>query len=149
MTSTAFEAGAPIPADYTCDGADISPPLEWGKVPEATRAVALIMDDPDAPRGAWVHWTVFNMSADTNNLPEDAAATMDASDGTQGTNGFNKVGWSGPCPPKGPAHRYHFRLYALDNGLDLDATATRAQVDAAMKGHVLAEGWFLGTYARK
>jgi Raf kinase inhibitor-like YbhB/YbcL family protein len=149
LTSTAFEAGYALPVDYTCDGKDVSPPLEWSGVPETARAVALIVDDPDAPKGTWVHWTVFNLAPDANNLPHNASTTFGAADGVQGTTSFGKVGWGGPCPPKGPAHRYYFRLYALDRGLDLDSTATRAQVDAAMKGHVVAEGWFMGRYERK
>jgi Raf kinase inhibitor-like YbhB/YbcL family protein len=149
VTSSAFQQGATIPKDYTADGADRSPPLHWSKLPEGTQSLALICDDPDAPRGTWVHWVLFNLPADRQDLKE-GVPTTDAVDGgaRQGKNDFGKVGYGGPSPPKGKPHRYFFKLYALDTKLDLSSGATKAQVVDAMKGHVVAEGALLGTYGR-
>lgn len=149
LTSSAFTAGARIPARYTCDDADISPPLAWNAPPAGTRSFALLMDDPDAPGGRpWVHWVIFNLPADTEALPEFIATNPELPDGSrQGHNSWGRVGYGGPCPPQG-SHRYVFKLYALDAFLDLPPGATKAQVLAALKPHILAQAELIGTYAR-
>jgi hypothetical protein len=149
LTSTALQAGAPIPKQYTGDGADRSPPLRWSDPPAGTKSLALICDDPDAPRGTWVHWLLFNLPPETRQLQEGVPTTEALGNGaTQGTNDFGKIGYGGPAPPKGKPHRYFFRLYALDGMVNLAAGATKAQLVDAMKGHVLGEGQFMGTYQR-
>lgn len=149
LESSAFAAGATIPREHTCDGADRSPPLSWGPPPEKTQSLALIMHDPDAPRGDWVHWVSFNLPPQVRQLdlgvPPDAELPNGA---RQGLNDFGRVGYGGPCPPRGPAHRYFFRLYALDTRLSLPARSTRAQVESAMRGHVLAQTELMGRYSR-
>lgn len=148
LTSTAFTEGGTIPKKYTCDGADVSPPLEWDNVPEGTKSFALICDDPDAPMGTWVHWVLFNLPADARSLPEAVPPDKELPSGArQGTNDFRKIGYGGPCPPGG-THRYYFKLYALDTTLDLPAGCTKAQLLRAMEGHVLAEGQLMGKYSR-
>jgi Raf kinase inhibitor-like YbhB/YbcL family protein len=149
FTSTAFKAEKPIPKQYTGDGADQSPPLQWSELPPATKSIALICDDPDAPRGTWVHWVLFNLPAQTRELEECVATTETLGNGAkQGKNDFGNIGYGGPAPPKGKAHRYFFKLYALDIALNLPSGATKAELEAAMKGHVLAEGQLMGTYQR-
>jgi Raf kinase inhibitor-like YbhB/YbcL family protein len=149
LTSSAFQDGATIPRQYTGDGRDLSPPLRWGNGPEGTRSLTLICEDPDAPRGIWTHWVVFNLPPETRELaegmPPEAALTNGA---IQGRNDFGKPGYGGPAPPRGKPHRYFFKLYALDQPLTLKTGADRAQVLAAMKGHVLDEGQLMGTYQR-
>ncbi|MER3473797.1 MAG: YbhB/YbcL family Raf kinase inhibitor-like protein [Armatimonadota bacterium] len=148
LTSTAFTEGGTIPRKYTCDGADVSPPLAWDNVPEGTKSFALICDDPDAPMGTWVHWVLFNLPADTRSLPEAVPPDKELPSGArQGTNDFRKIGYGGPCPPRG-THRYYFKLYALDTLLDLPAGSSKAQLLKAMDGHVLAEGQLMGRYGR-
>lgn len=148
VESSAFQDGAMIPKAYTCDGANVSPPLDWKDVPEKTKTLALITDDPDAPAKTWVHWVVFNLPARAKGLAENVAAQGSlAGGGTQGTNDFRKVGYGGPCPPGG-THRYFFKLYALDTELTLDSTATKDQLLKAMEGHILAEGQLMGRYSR-
>ena len=142
LSSSAFAQGKPIPAKYTCDGPDISPPLAWSDAPRGTQSFALIMDDPDAPAGTWVHWVLFNLPAQTHQLAEKAAQ------GVQGCNSWGRLGYGGPCPPSG-THRYFFRLYALDTLLQLPAGATKEQVLRAMQGHVLAQAELMGVYARR
>lgn len=148
VTSSAFAEGGSIPSKYTCDGANVSPPLKWTSIPEGTRSIALIADDPDAPRGTWVHWVVYDLPASLRELPEGVPPdrTM-ANGGKQGTNDFGKIGYGGPCPPSG-THRYFFKVYALDRALGLAPGATKAQLLKAMEGHVLAEGQLMGKYAR-
>lgn len=141
LTSTAFEPGEPIPQQYSCDGADISPPLAISDVPEGTAALALLMDDPDAPVGTWDHWVAFNLPV-VETIAEDAGSA-----GTDGRNSWGNTGYGGPCPPGG-THRYFFRLYALDAALDLDEGAGKQQVLSAIEGHVLAEAELMGTYSR-
>ena len=149
ITSTAFEAETSIPKQYTGDGADQSPPLHWSEPPSGTRSIALICDDPDAPRGTWVHWVLFNLPAQTRELEEGVPTTATLGNGAkQGKNDFGNIGYGGPAPPKGKAHRYFFKLYALDVSLDLPPGATKAQLEGAMKGHILAEGQLMGTYKR-
>ena len=149
LKSSAFAAGAGIPKKFTCQGFDASPALEWSGPPAKTAGYALIMDDPDAPVGTWVHWVFWNLPADTHSLGEDIAKHEQLEDGSrQGRNDFRKIGYNGPCPPPGKAHRYFFRLYALDAKLNLAPGATRQELDTAMKGHVLGEAEYLGTFRR-
>lgn len=149
LTSPAFNHGDAIPAKFSCDGDDISPPLQWQNVPAGTQSLAVIMDDPDAPRGTWIHWVLYNIPAATSELPENVApADSLPGGGSQGTSSFRRVGYGGPCPPGG-SHRYFFKLYALDNQLDLAAGATKDQLLAAMEGHILGQGELMGTYTRQ
>lgn len=144
LSSVAFQEGKNIPARYTCDGQNISPPLEWTGVPEATQSLVLIADDPDAPAGTWVHWVLYNIEAGLTGLKEGVTGV-----GVDGTNGFRKTGYGGPCPPKGKAHRYFFKLYALDISLDLKPGAGKADVEKAMRDHILAQGQLMGVYSRQ
>lgn len=149
LNSTAFEEGGMIPAQYTCDGQNISPPLAWSGVPEGTKTLALICDDPDAPRGTWVHWVAFQIPAAEKGLPENIPARETLDNGArQGKNDFKNTGYGGPCPPNG-THRYFFKLYALDAALDLPPGATKDQLLKATEGHVLAEGQLMGRYTRQ
>jgi Raf kinase inhibitor-like YbhB/YbcL family protein len=149
LSTAAFSAGGDIPARHTCDGADMSPALEWTAPPDGTKSLALIMDDPDAPGRTWVHWVLYNVPPTQRELPEgvDPSATL-ASGARQGTNDFGRIGYGGPCPPPGPAHRYFFRLYALDTTVDLAPKAKRSALDLAMNGHVLATAELVGRYQR-
>jgi Raf kinase inhibitor-like YbhB/YbcL family protein len=149
LTSTVFEPNGTIPKIHTCDGPDVSPPLAWNDPPAGTQSFALIMEDPDAPAGTWVHWVLFNLPASARALPENVPKVEQLADGAlQGRNDFRRIGYGGPCPPKGPAHRYFFKLYALDTRLALQAGATKADVERAMAGHILAQGQLVGRYGR-
>ena len=149
VTSPAFTQGAVIPTKYTCDGEDVSPPLAWSGVPESAKSIAVIMDDPDAPRGTWTHWVLWNLPAETRELPEHLSTEKELKTGArQGTNDFKRPGYSGPCPPPG-THRYLAKVYALDRRLDLAPGATKAELVKAMEGHVLATGELMGRYSRK
>jgi Raf kinase inhibitor-like YbhB/YbcL family protein len=149
LSSPAFEDGAAVPKKYTADGPNVSPPLRWGGVPEGAHSLALICDDPDAPRGTWVHWVLFDLPSDAMELPEGVPADAALASGAkQGTNDFGKFGYGGPAPPRGKPHRYFFKLYALDAALALPEGAAKPQVERAMQGHVLAEAQVVGTYAR-
>jgi Raf kinase inhibitor-like YbhB/YbcL family protein len=149
LTSTAFRQGEVIPQEYTGDGRNVSPSLKWPDPPTGTRSFALICEDPDAPRGTFTHWVVLNLPAESRELTEGLPQETTLPDGTaQGTNDFGKVGYGGPSPPPGKPHRYVFKLYALDRQLNLPASATKTNLLAAMKGHVLAEGQLMGTYSR-
>jgi len=149
LTSSAFTEGAAIPRTYTGDGRDGSPPLRWSDAPAGVGSFALICDDPDAPRGTWVHWVLFNLPAATQELPEAVPTTATLANGArQGKNDFGKLGYGGPAPPRGKPHRYFFKLYALDTMLDLEAGITKAQLEQAMQGHVLGQCQLMGTYAR-
>ena len=149
LTSTAFGEGGMIPAQYTCNGPDISPPLNWEDVPEQTKSLALIADDPDAPVGTWVHWVLYNLPADSRELQEDLPKTKVLPNGAmQGTNDFRKIGYGGPCPPGG-THRYFFKLYALDELVDLNPGARKKDLLDAMKGHILAECQLMGKFSRR
>jgi Raf kinase inhibitor-like YbhB/YbcL family protein len=149
ITSPAFQPGQPIPPRFTCKETDLSPALAWSGAPPGTKSFALVCDDPDAPIGTWVHWVIFNLPADSTGLPEGVPTDPAlASGATQGKNSWRKVGYGGPCPPPGKAHRYFFRLYALDAALALDSNADQGKVEGAMKGHVLAEGELMGTFKR-
>ncbi len=147
ITTSAFASGAAIPERYTCKGEDLSPALEWKDAPAKTAAFAMIMDDPDAPAGVWVHWVLWNLPRSATSLREGVARSDQLEDGSQqGRNSFGKTGYNGPCPPPGQTHRYFFRLYALDVKLNLPADADRSQLDAAMKDHVLAQAEYMGTF---
>ena len=151
LSSPAFADGAAIPVEHTCDGADVSPPLAWRDPPAATRAFALIVDDPDAPAGTWVHWVLYNLPAATAQLPGAIAKveTLDLGSARQGRNDFRHPGYGGPCPPPGPAHRYFFKLYALDAPLEVRPGAQKKDVEAVMRGHTLGLAQLMGTYARR
>jgi Raf kinase inhibitor-like YbhB/YbcL family protein len=150
LTSTAFQEGAPIPAQYTCAGRNISPPLQWSGMPAGVKSLALIADDPDAPAGVWVHWVVYNLPPSAAGLAEDTPKSQDLANGAkQGLNDFKRPGYGGPCPPPGKPHRYFFKLYALDAMLDLKPGATKKGVEAAMSNHILAQTQLMGTFQRK
>ena len=152
ITSAVFENEGEIPSKYTCDGEDISPPLEWADVPEEAKSLALICDDPDAPKKTWVHWVAYNIPVDSEGLPEAVPAGEELeAGGLQGANSWpegDNVRYGGPCPPSG-THRYFFKLYALDTELDLEAGATKEELLAAMEGHVLDSGQIMGTYIKE
>ena len=149
IESAAFTQGAAIPTRYTCSGENISPALTWTQPPASTRSLALIVDDPDAPAGTWTHWVVYNLPAQTRALePNRPKGDTLPGGGLQGTTSFGSAGYGGPCPPPGPAHRYFFRLYALDTVLSLKAGAAKREVLAAMKGHILAEAQLMGRFKR-
>jgi len=143
ITSSAFQEGANIPSKFTCDGSDASPPLQIADVPLDAKSLALIVDDPDAPSGLFTHWMVWNILPQTGAIGEGSTPK-----GVQGANDFGKSGYGGPCPPSG-THRYYFKIFALDRKLDLPFGAKRGQLDAAMKGHVLAQGELMGLYSRR
>jgi Raf kinase inhibitor-like YbhB/YbcL family protein len=149
LSSSAFEAGTAIPAKYTCAGDDISPALQWSGPPPDTASFALIMDDPDAPGGTWVHWVVYNLPPDTHSLLASIPAEQESTgEGFQGSNSWGRLGYGGPCPPSG-THRYFFKLYALDTTLDLAAGATKEQVTQAMAGHILVQTELMGTFTHQ
>ena len=149
LKSSAFEAGGIIPKKYTCDGPDVSPPLSWSDVPGGAKSLTLIADDPDAPRGTWVHWVAWNIPATARALEEDAPKRDTLPNGMkQGTTDFRSIGYGGPCPPSG-THRYFFKLYALDATLNLPPSTTKKDLEKAMQGHVLAQSELMGKYARK
>ena len=143
ITSSAFNEGGNIPSKFTCDGSDTSPPLQLTSVPPGAKSLVLIADDPDAPGGLFTHWLLWNIPPQTNSISEGTAPK-----GVHGTNDFGKSGYKGPCPPPG-THRYSFKVFALDRELDLRSGAKRRQVDAAMKGHVIAQAELVGRYSRK
>jgi len=150
LTSSAFATGGSIPAKYTCEGANVSPPLSWTGAPAGTQSVALICDDPDAPAGTWVHWVLYNLPSGVSALAEKMESTPTVSNGAvQGINDFEKTGYGGPCPPPGKPHRYFFKLYALDTNLALKPGATKKALVQAMEHHILAEGQLMGTCQRK
>ena len=150
ISSSAFAEGGLIPPKYACDGQDVSPPLAWDSAPGGTKSVALICDDPDAPMGTFVHWVLYNLPAETTELPEDVPRQAALSDGArQGKNDFGRIGYGGPCPPGG-THRYYFKIYALDAVIDPDRPGlTKANILKAMKGHILGEGQLMGKYTRR
>ena len=149
LKSSAFETGGMIPLKYTCDGSDMSPPLSWSAVPAKAKSLALIADDPDAPRGTWVHWVAWNIPVTTLNLEEGVPKRDTLPAGMkQGTTDFRSIGYGGPCPPSG-THRYFFKLYALDTILNLPPVTTKKDLEKAMQGHVLAQAELMGRYARK
>ena len=149
LASSAFASGAAIPDAYTCTGGDVSPALAWSGALTPIVSFALIADDPDAPAGTWVHWLIWNIPPTMQALPKDMPKGGRLDSGVlQGRNDFRKTGYNGPCPPPGKTHRYFFRMYALDAKLTLEPGATRQQLDAAMKGHIVGEAEYMGTYRR-
>lgn len=149
ITSSAFRDGEMIPSKYTCDGPDVSPPLEVKNIPPQAKSLAIISDDPDAPRGTWVHWVLYDWPVEQPSIPEDVPKVGELANGArQGLTDFLRKGYGGPCPPSG-THRYYFKVYALDVKLGKPAGLTKAQLQEAIKGHVLAEGVLMGRYARK
>ena len=148
LQSSAFQNGGSIPKKFTCEAADVSPELTWSGAPEKTQSFALIADDPDAPMGTWVHWVIYDLPPNTSKLPEGVPKQEQAANGAQGKNSSGKIGYGGPCPPPGKPHRYFFKLYALDSKLSLKPGARKPEVEAAMKGHVLAQAELMGKYGR-
>jgi Raf kinase inhibitor-like YbhB/YbcL family protein len=149
LKSQAFQAGDMIPAKYTCDEQDISPPLSWSDPPAGTISFALISDDPDAPMKTWVHWVMWNIPADARGLEENLPKTASLPNGTkQGTTDFHRVGYGGPCPPSG-THRYFFKLYALDTTFTLPVSTTKQDLEQAMQNHILGQVELVGTYHRR
>jgi len=148
LASSAFTEGEAIPRQYTCAGINISPPLEWTGIPKSAKTIAIIADDPDASAGTWVHWVIYNLPADTIGMIENLPPTEEIKGGgLQGKNDFEKIGYGGPCPPSG-THRYFFKIYALDSELPLKSGATKADVEKAMSGRVLAQAQLMGTYRK-
>jgi Raf kinase inhibitor-like YbhB/YbcL family protein len=149
ITSPEFSEGEVIPKKFTCDAQDISPQLEWNEPPANTKSFALIMDDPDAPAGTWVHWVLYDVPADAKELTERVPRQEQLASGArQGRNDFGKIGYSGPCPPPGKPHRYFFKLYAVDTKLNLKSGATKTDLERAMKPHILAQAELIGKYGR-
>lgn len=149
ITSSAFEEGGTIPTKYTCDGPDLSPPLKWSEAPERTKSFALVCDDPDAPMGTWVHWVIYNIPGEATGLPEGVAADRTLESGAkQGLTDFKRVGYGGPCPPRGPVHRYYFKLYAVDSVLELEPGVKKKDLLRAIDGHILGEAQLMGRYGR-
>jgi hypothetical protein len=149
MVSPDFSADATIPKKFTCDGPDVSPQLTWTDPPAKTQSFALIMDDPDAPVGTWVHWVIYDLPASARELGESVAKQEQLLNGArQGRNDFGKIGYGGPCPPPGKAHRYFFKLYALDAKLGLKAGAKKFDVERAMQAHIVAQTELMGRYGR-
>lgn len=144
LTSPSFQHNEVIPAKFTCEGDDVNPEFRIDGVPSSAKSLVLIMDDPDAPARVWEHWTVINIPPATTAIAEDSVPTG----ATQLTNDFRKVEWGGPCPPPGKVHRYQFKLYALDTVLNLGPSSRKADVEKAMKGHVIEEAVLVGTYKR-
>lgn len=144
LASPAFGPNQEIPAKYTCDGANISPPLEISGVPGKTKSLALIMDDPDAPGGVWVHWTAWNIDPTLAEIPENSLPQG----AIEGITSFGKPGYGGPCPPSG-THRYFFKIFALDSALELGPSASRADLEQAMAGHILEKAELMGIYSRQ
>ncbi len=145
LKSDGFTHEASIPSKYTCDGGDISPQLQWDGVPDGTQSFVLICDDPDAPMGTWDHWLLFNIPADLSQLQEGLGSVPSPTQ--EGKNSWGRQGYGGPCPPSG-VHRYFFKLYAMDTVLELKSGATKAEIENAMKGHVLEQTELMGRYER-
>ena len=149
LKTTAFTPGGDIPRKFTCDGPDVSPALSWGEPPAGTQSISLIMDDPDAPVGTWVHWVLYDLPGSTRELAESVPKDAELKSGApQGRNDFGKIGYGGPCPPPGKPRRYFFKLYALDAKTSLKSGATKADLETAMKGHILAQTELIGRYKR-
>lgn len=147
LTTRAFENGATIPTKHTCKGDDLSPPLDWDEIPKGTTSLALIMEDPDAPGGTFIHWIVYNLPADNNGLEANIPRQKHLKNGaTQGKNDFDKIGYGGPCPPKGEEHRYFFRLFALKKKLPPESANKEKDFYKAIKGLVLEEAEYMGKF---
>src|SRR3972149_3618997 len=151
ISTSAFREGETIPRQYTCDGADLSPPLKWEGIPAETKGFAIIMDDPDAPVGTFTHWVIYDIPADTNTLPEGLARNPDLPNGIkQGTTSFRRTGYGGPCPPPGRPHRYFFTIYALDiQTTGLGPKASKQDVENRIKGHTIGKAIVMGKYGRR
>jgi len=148
-TSPSFKDSSLIPMKHTCEGEDSSPAITWSGIPEGTKSIAIVCDDPDAPLGTWVHWVLYNLPPTVQGLPEGIAKVETLADGTrQGINDFGRIGYGGPCPPRGSTHRYYFRVYALDQAFFPGSRATAKALAKAMEGHVLASGVLMGRFAR-
>lgn len=145
LTSPAFQNQGTIPARYTCEGSNINPPLAIDEVPESTQSLVLFVDDPDAPAGTWNHWIVYNIEPRTHAIAENSIPAG----ALQGTNDFGRLGYGGPCPPPGSAHRYFFKIYALDAQLDLLPGARKSVVEQAVQDHILAQAELVGLYQRE
>jgi hypothetical protein len=149
VQSSGFSHGGDIPRKFTCDGPDLAPALSWTDPPAGTQSLALIVDDPDAPVGVWVHWVLYDMPTSVRELPEGVPKKDALENGArQGRNDFGRLGYGGPCPPPGKPHRYYFKLYALDSPTGLKSGATKAELEIAMRGHVLAQAELMGRYKR-
>lgn len=146
VSSPSIQEDRPIPARHTCEGKDVSPVIRINNVPGDAKAIALILEDPDAPGGTFTHWTAWNLPSGTREIPE--GADIESFGGKEGQNSFGRRGYQGPCPPPGSTHRYHFRFYALSSPLDLIAGASRRALEDAIKGKILAEGSLVATYHR-
>lgn len=149
LSSTVITPNAPIASAYSCTGADVSPPLSWNGAPVSAKSFALVVEDPDAPGGTFIHWVAYNFPATRTSVPQGVAqnAQIDGG-GMQGMNDFGHIGYNGPCPPRGNVHHYHFRLFALDSTLNLDEKVDAGALEAAMKGHVVASPELVGTFSR-
>ncbi|MFQ5928048.1 MAG: YbhB/YbcL family Raf kinase inhibitor-like protein [Terriglobia bacterium] len=149
LKTSAFQPKGEIPRKYTCDGPDVSPPLTWTEPPQGTQSFSLIVDDPDAPVGTWVHWVLYDLPASLRELAEGIPKDGELPNGAkQGRNDFQKIGYGGPCPPPGSAHRYFFKLYALDAKTNLKPGATKGELLRTMEGHILAQAELVGRYKR-
>ena len=149
LTSPAFQHGDVIPRDHTCEGADLSPPLTWAEIPVERRSLAIVCEDPDAPRGTWIHWVLYNLPAESAELSPGIPQLPELPSGArQGRNDSGDIGYNGPCPPPGKPHRYYFRLYALDTMLNLPHGVSRAELDQAMADHIVAQATLMGMYQR-
>ena len=149
LSSASFSNGADIPKKFTCAGPDVSPQLSWTEPPPATKSFALVVDDPDAPVGNWNHWTLWNLPPTSRGLPENVSKEARLADDTwQGINDFHKTGYNGPCPPAGKPHRYYFKLFALDAKLELKPGSGKPELESAMKGHILSQAEWMGSYKR-
>lgn len=149
LQSPAFKNNEPIPSRYTCDGENISPALNWDHLPEDTRTITIVVHDPDAPSGNFIHWIIYDIPVTMKDLQEGITSTLNLPDGAaMGTNDARRIGYYGPCPPSG-VHHYHFTIYAVNTFLRLDAGATRTELMQSMKGHILEEGKLVGTYKRQ
>jgi Raf kinase inhibitor-like YbhB/YbcL family protein len=149
VTSPSFQNGVSIPKKFTCDGADVSPELQWTAPPTGTQSLALIVHDQDAPAGTWTHWVLFDLPPESKALPEGVAKVdRPPTGGRQGRNDFRRIGYGGPCPPAGKPHRYFFRVYALAARLSLEPGTGRQELEQAMQGHILATAELMGTYRR-
>jgi len=149
LKSTAFEEGELIPSKYSCDGVNVSPPLEWTNVPDGTKSFALILDDPDAPAKTWVHWVIYNLPANQRKLEEHLPTDERLKNGAlHGLSDYQKHGYKGPCPPSG-THRYYFKLYALDSVLNLSPSLTKQQLVSAMQGHIIEKAELVGKYSKQ
>jgi Raf kinase inhibitor-like YbhB/YbcL family protein len=144
VTSSAFSEGQFIPEKHSCDGENVSPSIQWSGAPANTKSIAIICEDPDAPSGTFTHWVLYDIPGTTKGLIEGSSGG-----GKEGVNGFGKKGYGGPCPPPGGAHRYFFRVHALDTASLGNAGSSKEDVTAAMQGHILAQGELMGRYKRK